>query len=212
MILFSNWQISADGTVIARQYDNLSRKLVVVGDMPDGYIWDLLVSIRGNLDIIRLGPMDDGIGVLLTADNLSISGNYTIQLRGTLQADGITIRHTNQVSVYIPPSLSGDAQWPTVPTEFTQMEQRMEALNDNPPTPGPNGMWMLYNPDTGAYEESDVPLPEGSGYAIGDGLKIVDGALTVDTATEVEEDNTKPVTSGAVYVQLGNVEALLENI
>lgn len=39
----------------------------------------------------------------------------------------------------------------------------------------------------------------GSGYAIGDGLKIVDGKLTVDTATEVEEDNTKPVTSGAVY-------------
>ena len=34
----------------------------------------------------------------------------------------------------------------------------------------------------------------------------------VDTASAVEEDNTKPVTSAAVYMELGNVEALLSNI
>lgn len=52
----------------------------------------------------------------------------------------------------------------------------------------------------------------GPGYEIGAGLKLEGNVLSVDTATAVEEDNTKPVTSGAVYVQLGNVEALLENI
>ena len=36
--------------------------------------------------------------------------------------------------------------------------------------------------------------------------------LSVDTAKAVEEDNTKPVTSAAVYTQLGNVEALLHSI
>ena len=49
-------------------------------------------------------------------------------------------------------------------------------------------------------------------YIIGDGLKLEGDTISVDTATEVEEDNTKPVTSGAVYVQLGNVEILLSNI
>ena len=73
-------------------------------------------------------------------------------------------------------------------------------------------MWMIWDPDKGAYEESDIPLPEGSGYAIGDGLKIVDGKLTVDTATEVEQDNTKPITSAAVYTTVGNIEVLLETI
>lgn len=49
-------------------------------------------------------------------------------------------------------------------------------------------------------------------WGIGAGLKVVDGKLTVDTADKVEEDNTKPVTSAAVFVELGNVEALLTQI
>lgn len=52
----------------------------------------------------------------------------------------------------------------------------------------------------------------GGGYQIGDGLKVVDGKLCVDTATRVEADNTRPVTSAAVHVELGNVEALLASI
>lgn len=46
-------------------------------------------------------------------------------------------------------------------------------------------------------------------YKIGDGLKVVEGTLMVDTANVVEEDNTRPVTSAAVYVEIGNIEALL---
>lgn len=45
---------------------------------------------------------------------------------------------------------------------------------------------------------------------IGNNL-IVDqsGRLSVDTASEVEEDNTKPITSAAVYTEVGNINALL---
>ena len=46
-------------------------------------------------------------------------------------------------------------------------------------------------------------------YKIGDGLKVVEGTLMVDTANVVEEDNTRPVTSAAVFVEIGNIEALL---
>ena len=46
-------------------------------------------------------------------------------------------------------------------------------------------------------------------YKIGAGLKVVEGELMVDTANVVEEDNTRPVTSAAVHVQIGNIEALL---
>lgn len=52
----------------------------------------------------------------------------------------------------------------------------------------------------------------GGGYQIGPGLKVEEGVLMVDTANAVEEDNTRPVTSAAVYTELGNVEALLANI
>lgn len=68
---------------------------------------------------------------------------------------------------------------------------------------------VRYVADTKLYIDNHS---DGAGYQIGDGLKISDGKLVVDTATEVEQDNTKPVTSAAVYMQLGNVEALLADI
>jgi hypothetical protein len=50
------------------------------------------------------------------------------------------------------------------------------------------------------------------GIKIGNNLKIENGVLSVDTATQVEQDNTKPVTSGAVHTELGNIEALLAGL
>ena len=44
------------------------------------------------------------------------------------------------------------------------------------------------------------------------GLKVEENVLMVDTANVVEEDNTKPVTSAAVYVEIGNIEALLASL
>jgi hypothetical protein len=54
----------------------------------------------------------------------------------------------------------------------------------------------------------------GGGYNIGDGLKLdaATNTLSVDTAAAVEKDNTKPVTSAAVYTEVGNINALLATI
>ena len=47
---------------------------------------------------------------------------------------------------------------------------------------------------------------------VGKNLKINDGVLSVDTVIDILQDNTKPVTSGAVYTEVGNIEVLLKNI
>ena len=54
----------------------------------------------------------------------------------------------------------------------------------------------------------------GGGYTIGEGLKLdaATNTLSVDTADAVEKDNTKPVTSAAVYTEVGNINALLATI
>ena len=62
-----------------------------------------------------------------------------------------------------------------------------------------------------------VTLPVASadtigGIRVGESLRITDGVLSVDTATVVQQDNTKPVTSGAVHTEIVNIEALLEKI
>lgn len=38
------------------------------------------------------------------------------------------------------------------------------------------------------------------------------GIVSVDVANQVEEDNTRPITSAAVYAEVGNINALLETI
>lgn len=212
MITFADWTIDICGPPIAMQYDNLSRTLSVLGDLPEGWTWAMLVEADGNLNIIALSPIEGGVGVTLTADMLSVTGYYTMQLRGT---QGDVVRHTNTIQVYIPESLSGDAEWPSVPSEFTQVEQNIIAINNNPPKPGTNGYWLIYDPEAGEYQESDIPLPEGGGgmgYEIGHGLKVTGNTLEVDTAEEVEQDNTLPITSAAVYTTVGNIEILLGTI
>ena len=47
----------------------------------------------------------------------------------------------------------------------------------------------------------------GIPYQIGAGLKVEENVLMVDTANVVEE-----VTSAAVYVEIGNIEALLASL
>ena len=123
MILFKDWNITVTG-LVARQYDNLSRRIDIEGDLPEGYDWQLLVQSGGDADTLLLQPTETGVGAVLTADNLSKSGEYYFQLRGVLQSDGTTRRHTNIVSSFIPQSLTGLGTWPEVPTEFAQIEQR----------------------------------------------------------------------------------------
>lgn len=52
----------------------------------------------------------------------------------------------------------------------------------------------------------------GKEFEIGNGLKLENNILSVDTAIEVEEDNSKPVTSAAVYTVVGNINAILESL
>lgn len=51
------------------------------------------------------------------------------------------------------------------------------------------------------------------GIIVGEGLTVTnDGTLSVDVTESVEKDNTKPITSAAVYVEVGNINALLATI
>lgn len=161
MIVFNNWQISVTD-LIARQYDNLSRRIDVEGDLPAGYTWQLLVQSGGNADTILLEATEKGAGAVLTADNLSKAGEYYIQLRGVLEADGVTRRHTNVVSAYIPESLTGLGTWPEVPTEFAQAEARILELYQHPPIPGSNGYWLVWDTGKDEYVESQLSLPDVS--------------------------------------------------
>lgn len=51
------------------------------------------------------------------------------------------------------------------------------------------------------------------GIIVGDDLQITQsGVLSVTKANAVEQDNTHPITSAAVYTEIGNIDALLQTI
>lgn len=59
-------------------------------------------------------------------------------------------------------------------------------------------------------------IRNGSGsatpYEIGKGLRLDNNVLSVDTTDVMEKDNTKPITSAAVYAEVGNINAILATI
>lgn len=159
ILLFSDWVLSKpQGGLLGYQYDNLTRELVVQGDLPEGWTWDILVSANGNSDTWPLALGDGQASITLTDDNLSVRGEYYLQLRGT---NGDQVRHTNVITAYNSRSLSGAGQWPTLPTEWIQAEKDIKELNAHPPVPGSDGYWLLWDLSSHSYQESDLPVPVG---------------------------------------------------
>ena len=192
MITFDNWQLASDGAVLAMQFDNKSRLLEVLGDLPQDWTWTMLVAVGQALDVISMDVVPGGLEAVLTAETLSLSGYYSMQLKGVR---GDVVRHTNVIRVPVQNSLSGDSQWPTLPTEFSQAEQRIAEYNAHPPVPGPNGYWMLWDVNLDKYVESEFPLPSGGGGGTGNVssqeisiVKVLDRADY--DAIQVKDDKT----------------------
>lgn len=174
MIYFKDWEISHDGSILARQYDHLSRVLLVRG-VPQGYDWEMRIRKGKWYETIPLSPMEGDVGCVLTEKHLTLWGWYSLQLVGTLRADGVTVQHSNVISVFVEESLT-DGDWPVSPDEFTRLESNVREMNDHPPIPGENGFWMLWELDSHSYKESAFPLPKGLDGKDGkDGINGKDG-------------------------------------
>lgn len=187
MIYFKDWEISHDGSILARQYDHLSRVLLVRGT-PQGYDWEMRVRKGDWYEVIPLSPMEGDVGCVLTEKHLALWGWYSLQLVGTLRADGVTIQHSNVISVFVAESLT-DGDWPASPSEFTRLESNVREMNGHPPIPGENGFWMLWELDSHSYKESAFPLPKGQDGVNGkdgtDGRNGTDGKDGVDGKTPI---------------------------
>lgn len=90
-------------------------------------------------------------------------------------------------------------------------------------TPKNNGQFPLVDAkdvqvdDTGKRLDEklkEITVGGGTSYTIGNGLKFEEetNTLSVDVATDAEQNNTKPISSAAVHAIVGNIEVLLETI
>lgn len=148
-----------------------------------------------------LVPTEGGFSVTLTQAEtlgLSASASCRVQLRALTGAGQAMA--SNILSLPVGGILKCGVIGPDPPTQPT-------------PTVRPAAQPLplnLADPDIRLTLALDaVNTGGGTSYKIGRGLKVEGGTLMVDTADAVEQDNTLPVTSAAVFVQIGNIEALL---
>ena len=155
-----------------------------------------------------LTPTDGYVTVKITSDIVPEPGNIAAQLVAFF-ADGEIVGYapmiTGSAKVSIPDgterlshSLAAEIALNTAARHTHENKSVLDkfAESDGKPT----------------YDGKALGGGGAGGYAIGDGLKVENGKLSVDTATSAEQDNTKPITSGAVYTAVGNINALLATI
>lgn len=102
----------------------------------------------------------------------------------------------------------GDPPDPT-PDVWAQIDAHIaRQLETAVPADADPGQVLTHTDEGNAWRD-----PAG-GYVIGAGLKLDPDThtLRVDTAEAVEQDNTLPVTSAAVFTTVGNIDALLATI
>lgn len=83
-------------------------------------------------------------------------------------------------------------------------------LNNHPSIPGENGYWLIWDTDSGAYVESEFPLPAGGGVALDTTLseagKAADAKAVGDALAKISntatEEVTETVTVGSENVTL----------
>lgn len=154
-----------------------------------------------------LTPTDGYVTVKITSDIVPEPGNMAAQLVAFADGEivGYAPRITGTAKVSIPDgterlshSLAAEIALNTAARHSHDNKGTLDKLSDS------NGILT--------YDGKALGGGGAGGYAIGDGLKVKNGKLSVDTATSAEQDNTKPITSGAVYTAVGNINALLATI
>lgn len=108
------------------------------------------------INIIRTGNTCTAV---LTKDMLPFTGKYIMQLRGI---SGDKVYHSDTFDCWVKYSIEPASTYDPVPSEFYQIEDNITEINNNPPKPGENGYWLIWDAVTHQYKESAISLPDGT--------------------------------------------------
>lgn len=138
------------------------------------------------------------------------AGDWRVWLVGNSARDGDVIPRITTNIAHISVSPTGGTEGSLFPTIPPTAEERLRADMGNLADLTTEDKSSL----VAAINEVRRTGGGGTAYTIGHGLKLdaKTNTLSVDTADKMEQDNTLPITSAAVYVEVGNINALLKTI
>ena len=166
-ITLTGKKISQDERILAFKKDNLTAQMTFTVDTDDSWTYKLDVRFPVKcctgeelFNIIDL-PMDASrtCTIDVTSAMVPFTGKYTMQLRGI---SGEQVYHSDTFEVWVKYSIDPGAVYDPVPSEFYQIEDNITEINNNPPKPGENEYWLIWDVTTHQYKESAIPLPDGT--------------------------------------------------
>lgn len=223
-LTIANNEVTIIGSnIVGFEQSNMVASITGTVDTEEG--WDFTLLIQrvedGSVDQIFFTRQDNVIYVVLTANMLPISGRYIGQFQ---ISQGMMVGLTNQFEFWVENTVNLEDAFTPIPTAFLQLATNVRILYEHPPTPGDNGYWMVWDPVTGEYKQSDIAvtsLPIASATTLG-GVKIGEGVnVTEDGTISVSSTGGSGITqeeADARYLQLaggtmdGNVDMGSNNI
>lgn len=230
---WGGWLLETEGALIGYDGENLSYTLEIdtAADTTGYAMYADLEYQDGTKGTLPLVKQNGTLRATVGAGYL-IPGWAKIQLRGVGTASGTDappVKKSSMSRVRIGPSVNASetlpapdqAAWDTYAAQMAALrDQAQKAAESVPEIEKKIG--DLDKLTTTAKSTLVAAINEaahsggggGGGYIIGDGLKLdaESNTLAVDTADAVEQDNTRPITSAAVYTEVGNINALLATI
>lgn len=197
MIELKNWRVRMEvrDRELGYESDHLHRRLEIAADLDAGWAVKLDMALGKAKNVVDLERTGDVLWVDLTRDILASDGLYRCQLRGL---KGDTVAHSNQFELLVSGSINAAEAFPSVePSELAQMEARVtqakadavaaadraEAAAVHPPKLSGDQTWMVWDLESGAYQDTGV-YSGGAAPNIGpDGNWVVGGVDTGVSAT-----------------------------
>lgn len=146
------------------------------------------------------------LGWQVSEDFTALSGPAMLEISGTDSQNKVQYRGVSGLFTVIPNLGIGENLPPK-----SEMEEMLEETREN--------VIKAQNAADQAAEEAYQKILDLWGDIVIEQLPVTDnlrytedGKLDVNTAPSVEQDNTRPVTSAAVYTEVGNIAALLATI
>ena len=165
-----------------------------------------VVAVCGNSDYVIHFNFDDEWNAYETKTaRFKWNGEYTDVVFDGVECPMPIINNTYHVEIGV---YAGELHTTTV--AVLHMKKSILCGDGSPADPAPDVYAQIMD-KLNALDGATPATTEKLGLIkVGENLKITqDGVLSIDTADAVEKDNTKPITSAAVHVEIGNIEVLL---
>lgn len=215
MIKMRNWHVCVPECDQSIGYDgeNLVYRLQIETDSPPEWAYKLdLRYLDGQKNYLELIYTDGVLYVDILRDYLR-PGSVKAQIRAL---NGEQEKHSDQFDLYVKSSINAPGAFElTEPSAFAQLEQRLTGLKQDAEAAADRAESAADRAESGGGSVDLKPATKSTlgGIIVGDNLTVdMNGRVSVETADEVEQDNTKPITAAAVHTVVGNIDVLLSLI